>query len=76
MKSQRMILPIQDLSSNDGSVPLVEQTLIQEVGVKHVYVNTVMEMAYIEYDPATTSLDQLVTAVKRAGFHTGKPSRR
>jgi hypothetical protein len=76
VKSQRMTLPIQDLNSNDGSIPLVEQTLIQEVGVRHVYVNPVMEMAYIEYDPVITSLDQLVTAVKRAGFHTGKPSRR
>lgn len=76
MKSQRITLPIQGLSSNDESASLVEQTLIQGVGVKHVYVNPVMEMAYIEYDPAITSLDQLVTAVKRAGFHTGKPSRR
>jgi len=71
-----MILPIQDLSSNNGSVSLVEQTLVREAGVKHVYVNTDTEMAYIEYDPAMTSQDKVVAAVKQAGFRPGKPSRR
>ena len=73
MKTQRMTLPINDLSSGGGGVRIIEQALAHTPGVVHVYVNPSIEMAYIEYDPALSDPDRLVKAVEHTGFRAGKP---
>lgn len=74
MKTQRITLPICDLSCGGGGVLIVERALARTTGVLYVYVNPATEMAYIEYDPAQTDLQRLNTVVEHAGFHAGVPS--
>jgi cation transport ATPase len=76
MKTQRITLPINDLSSGKDGVRIIEHTLAQTPGVVHIYINTSIEMAYIEYDPALSDPDTLVRAVEHAGFRAGKPGLR
>jgi len=71
-KTQRITLPIYDLVCGGGLI--VERVLTRTPGVVRVYVNPVIEMAYIEYDPKRTNPDQLVAVVERAGFKAGPPS--
>lgn len=72
VKNQRITLPIYDLAYGGGLI--IERVLTRAPGVVRVYVNPVIEMAYIEYDPRRTNPDQLVAVVERAGFKAGPPS--
>jgi len=76
MKTQRITLPIHDLSSAEDGVLIIERALAQTPGVVHVYVNPSIEMAYIEFDPALSDPDSLVKVVEHAGFRAGVPSLR
>jgi len=76
MKTQRMTLPIYDLSCGGGGVLIVEHALARTLGVVYVYANPATEMAYVEYDPAQVDADRLMKVVERAGFRTGVPSLR
>lgn len=76
MKTQRITLPIDDLSCGGGGALIVERALAQTPGVVYVYINPATEMAYIEYDPALSDPDRLVKVVEHAGFHAGAPSLR
>ncbi|MBI4498073.1 MAG: heavy-metal-associated domain-containing protein [Chloroflexi bacterium] len=74
MTTQRITLPILNLSCGGGGSLTVERALARVSGVVRVSVNPATEMAYIEYDPARTSPAQLVAAVERVGFQAGEPS--
>jgi copper chaperone CopZ len=76
MKTQRITLPIDDLSCGGGGALIVEGALARTPGVVYVYVNPATEMAYIEYDPALSDPDRLVKVVEHAGFRAGVPSLR
>ena len=76
MKTQRITLPIDDLSCGGGGALIVERALALTPGVVYVYINPATEMAYIEYDPALSDPDRLVKVVEHAGFHAGAPSLR
>lgn len=76
MKTQRITLPIYDLSCGGGGALIVERALAKVPGVARVYVNPATEMAYVEYDPTTADTEGLVSAVKHAGFGAGQPVRR
>ena len=76
MKTQRITLPIHDLSSAEDGVLIIERALAQTPGVVHVYVNPSIEMAYIEFDPALSDPDSLVKVVEEADFRPGLPSLR
>ncbi len=76
MKSQRITLPIDDLSCGGGGALIVERALARTAGVVYVYVNPATEMAYVEYDPAQVDADRLTKVVEHAGFRAGVPSLR
>ncbi len=76
MKTQRITLPIDDLSCGGGGALIVERALARTPGVMYVYVNPATEMAYIVYDPALSDPDRLVKVVEHAGFRAGAPSMR
>jgi cation transport ATPase len=76
MKTQRITLPVNGLSSGKDGVRIIEHALAQTPGVVHIYVNPSIEMAYIEYDPVLSDPDRLVKAVEHAGFRAGKPGLR
>lgn len=59
-----------------GSASAVERSLAHVPGVRRAYVNPLTEMAYVEYDPERTDLDQMVAAVEHAGFRAGHPLQR
>ena len=76
MNTQRITLPINDLSTRGDGVLIVQQVLAQALGVVHVYINPSIEMAYIEFDPALNDPVRLVKVVEDAGFRAGVPSLR
>ena len=76
MNTQRITLPINDLSTRGDGVLIVQQALEKAPGVVHVYINPSIEMAYIEFDPALADPASLVKVVENAGFHAGVPSLR
>lgn len=68
MATQRMTVPIYNLSCSGGGALVVEQTLAKTPGVARAYVNPATEMAYVEYDPETVTSVALTAAVAEAGF--------
>lgn len=76
MKTQHITLPIYDLSCGGGGALIVEHALAKVPGVARAYVNPATEMAYVEYDPTSVATEQLIAAVKHAGFGAGQPIRR
>jgi copper chaperone CopZ len=76
MKTQRITIPIEELSCGGGGSLQIERALARVPGVVYVYVNPVTEMSYVQYDPTRTDQAQLMQAVERAGFRAGVPSLR
>jgi len=76
MKTQRITVPIEDLSCGGGGSLQVERALTRLPGVVYAYVNPATEMAYVEYDPERVDNAQVVKAVEQAGFRAGAPSLR
>ena len=64
----RTALPVSRLGCGGGGSLTVERVLRRARGVRNAYVNPATEMAYVEYDPAVTGLDELAAALRRSGF--------
>jgi cation transport ATPase len=71
MKTTRITLSIDNMRC--GGALTIERALLHAPGVVHIYVNPVIEMAYVEYDPLLTTSDLLVAAIGRTGFRVGVP---
>jgi Cu+-exporting ATPase len=52
----------------------VQKRLEQQPGVKHAAVNLLLHEANIAYDPATTTLDKLLEAVRSSGYDAEAPN--
>ncbi len=70
MEAVRLAMAIEGLRC-PGEALAVERALARMEGVRRVYVNPAMEMAYIEYDPAVVCSTCLGAAVARAGYRAG-----
>jgi len=73
MRTQRITMPIYNLSCGGGGALTVERVLVRTTGVIHAYVNPATEMAYVEYDPTRVSPERLADTVEQTGFHAGAP---
>jgi copper chaperone CopZ len=74
MATQRLTLPIEDLRC--GGALIIERALAQVPGVRRIYVNVALEMAYVEFEPTVTEVSCLIAAVEHAGFRAGQPNMR
>jgi hypothetical protein len=70
----RVTLPIEDLCR--GGALIVERALAQVRGVRRAYVDTAMEMAYVEFEPSLAEVSCLIAAIEHAGFRAGQPRMR
>lgn len=68
MKSEHVTLPVYDLTCGGAGSVIVERSLARVPGVMHAYVNPATEMAYVTYDPALATADQLAAAITAAGY--------
>ncbi len=69
--TQRVTIPIYGFSCAGSGALAVERALTQVQGVVRVYVNAFTEMAYVEYEPAVTSVDHLAEAIEHVGLRAG-----
>jgi hypothetical protein len=74
--TQRVTVPIGGFSRESRTPGGLERLLAATAGVVRVYVNPMIEMAYVEYDPMTTSPSGLAGVIARAGFEVGAPIQR
>ena len=68
MDSTRLTLPLAGLGCAAGEAQTVERRLREAPGVASVYLNPVIDTAYIEYDPRMTDPVRLRAAVRAAGL--------
>ncbi len=68
MRIRRAALPVSHQGCGGGARLTVERILRHTPGVQTAYVNPATEMAYLEYDPAFTSPEQLGAVLQRSGF--------
>ena len=63
---QRVTIPLDNLEC--GGAGAIETLLASAAGVRYVYVNALMEMAYLEYDACLTDPLHLAALLTSAGF--------
>lgn len=68
MQRERITLPIYNLGCGGGGTLAIERALSQVSGVTQAYVNPLTEMAYVVYDPALASAENLLGVVDRLGY--------
>lgn len=71
-ESERVTIPISGFACGGGGALTAERALARLPGVIRVYVNPATEMAYVEFDPALATPDQLVGAIDGVGFRAGQ----
>lgn len=71
---RRIAVEIFNLGCAGGGTLFIERVLLRLPGVRNVYVNAAMEMAYVEYDASVVTAEQIQAAIERAGFRAGTPN--
>ncbi|MFQ5952198.1 MAG: heavy metal translocating P-type ATPase [Candidatus Omnitrophota bacterium] len=71
-KGEKVTIPIQGMHCA-SCVATIEDALKKTTGVLDANVNFSSEKAYIEYDPAKTTIDKLYQAIDKTGYKTIKP---
>lgn len=66
-------IPVYGLGCGGAGARTIERELARSEGVRRVYVNPVIETAYVDYDPAETGPSALVEVIERAGYRAGRP---
>ena len=74
MDTTRTTLPLYDLGCGGGGTLTIERALTRLPGVRRAYVNPLTEMAYVEFDPARTTPEDLRKTIEQIGFRVGPPS--
>lgn len=64
----RTTIAIHGLGCGGGGTLSLERALGRVGGVTRAYVNAATEMAYVEYCPLECQIEDLLTAVRQAGF--------
>ena len=65
-------IPVYGLGCGGGGATSIERELARQPGVLRIYVNPATEMAYVDYDPATTDPLRLAQAIERTGYRAGR----
>jgi copper chaperone CopZ len=73
---KRVTIPVYGFTCAGDEARIIEGALVRLSGIRQVYVNAGLEMAYVAYESAACSLQQIIAAIERAGFKTGQPSLR
>lgn len=71
MNRTSITLPVEGFGCQGGGALVVERELAHVPGVLRIYVNPETEMVYIQYDADRCAVEELRSAVSRAGFDAG-----
>jgi len=74
IKYARIAVPIYGVTCWGSDVLVIKKALESVAGVANVYVNPVMEMAYLQYDSNLCGITEFVAAIEKIGFHLGEAS--
>lgn len=65
-------IPVYGLGCGGGGATTIERELVRLPGVLRAYVNPATEIAYVDYDSATTDAARLARAIEHAGYRAGQ----
>ena len=68
MKHERITLPIYNLGCGGGGTLAIERALTKVPGVAYAYINPLTEMAYVEFEPALATAEQLAALIDQLGY--------
>ena len=68
---QKLQLPIIDMHCSSCAIN-IEKEVKKLPGIKSATVNYVTETVYVNYDMSETNTDEIINAIKRAGYKTGR----
>ena len=68
MRTQHATVPLQSLGCGSTGRAVIERGLRELPGVRQASVNPVTEMAYVEFDPAQCSEEEVAAAVRATGY--------
>jgi len=71
--TQKITLPVQGMTCNHCKMA-VEKALSKVTGVSRAEVDLAGHQAFVEYDPAQVTREQLVNAVQDAGYRVEEPA--
>ena len=73
MNTRRALrIPVYGLGCGGDGATTIERELARLPGVLQAYVNPATEIAYVDYDPATTDPLRLAQAIERTGYRAGR----
>jgi len=75
MDPMKCSLAVIGLSCGGGGAISVERVVMRLDGVVRVYVNPATETAYVDYDPARTSVERIAAAIEALGYKTWSRAR-